>query len=114
MILFQEYLQSDYPGFASFIDTIILPIFGDHFKAVANFDDMVDCLNDDPDELEYYDEIEKSSDESLKHMAAESGLERILKLGTIQVQGDTRPIYVYDITVSNVVNCLVIAREFNF
>ena len=99
MIQFQEYLQSDYPGFASFIDIIIKPIFGDNFKAVENIDDMIDCLNDDPDELECYDEIEKA-DANLKKLAKESGLERILKLGTIKVQGGIRPIYVYDITVS--------------
>lgn len=60
---------------------------------------MIDCLNDDPDELECYDEIEKS-DENLKKLAKESGLQRILKLGTIKVQGGIRPIFVYDITVS--------------
>lgn len=100
MIQFQEFLQSDYPGFASFIDVIIKPIFGDNFKAVENIDDMIACLNEDPDELECYDEIEKSKDESLKSMAEVSGLERILKLGSIKVQGDTRRIHVYDITVS--------------
>lgn len=99
MIQFQEYFQSDYPGFASFIDIIIKPIFGDSFKEVDYIDDMIDCLNDDPDELECYDEIEKS-DENLKKLAKESGLQRILKLGTIKVQGGIRPIYVYDITVS--------------
>jgi hypothetical protein len=51
MIQFQEFLQSDYPGFASFIDVIIKPIFGDNFKAVENIDDMIACLNEDPDEL---------------------------------------------------------------
>lgn len=99
MIQFQEYFQSDYPGFASFIDIIIKPIFGDSFKEVEYIEDMIDCLNDDPDELECYDEIEKS-DENLKKLAKESGLQRILKLGTIKVQGGIRPIYVYDITVS--------------
>ncbi len=100
MIQFQEYLQNDYPGFASFIDVIIKPIFGDNFKAVENIDDMIDCLNEDPDELECYDEIEKTTDKSLKNLAEASGLERILKLGSIKVQGDTRRIYVYDITVN--------------
>ncbi len=100
MIQFQEYLRNDYPAFASLLDVIIKPIFGDNFKAVENIDDMIDCLNEDPDELEYYDEIEKSTDESLKSLAETSGLERILKLGSIKVHGDTRRIYVYDITVS--------------
>ena len=75
MIQFQEYLQSDYPGFASFIDVIIKPIFGDNFKAVEYIDDMIDCLNEDPDELECYDEIEKSKDESLINLAEVNGLE---------------------------------------
>ena len=96
MIQFQEYLQSDYPGFASFIDTIIKPIFGGNFKPDQDYDDMVNY----PDELEDFDEIENSHDEVLKKQAEDSGLERILKLGTIKVKGDTRPIYVYDITVS--------------
>ena len=100
MIQFQEYLQSDYPGFASFIDVIIKPIFGDNFKAVEYIDDMIDCLNEDPDELECYDEIEKSKDESLINLAEVNGLERILKLGSIKVQGGSRRIFVYDITVS--------------
>lgn len=96
MIQFQEYLQSDYPGFASFIDTIIKPIFGDNFKPDKDLGDMIEY----PDELEDFDIIENSHDENLKELAEESGLERILKLGTILVQGETRPIYVYDITVS--------------
>ena len=96
MIQFQEYLQSDYPGFASFIDTIIKPIFGDKFKPDKDLGDMIEY----PDELEDFDIIENSHDENLKELAEESGLERILKLGTILVQGETRPIYVYDITVS--------------
>lgn len=101
MIQFQEFLQSEYPGFASFIDTIIKPIFGDGFAPVEQIDDLIDCFENDPEELEYYDLIANSQDNAVKKLAEESGLERILKLGTIHVKGDPRPIHVYDITVSN-------------
>ena len=90
MIQFQEYLQSDYPGFASFVDTIIKPIFGDSFKPDKDYGEMVEY----PEELEDFDVIENSHDENLKKQAEDSGLERILNLGTIKVQGGTRPIFV--------------------
>jgi len=96
MIQFQEYLQSDYPGFASFIDTIIKPIFGDNFKADKELQDMIDY----PEDIEDFNKISNHKDEDFKALAKETGIERVLELGTIQVQGDTRPIYVYDITVS--------------
>lgn len=93
MTQFQEYLSSDYPGFASFIDRIIKPIFGASFRPDDDLQDMIEC----PEDIDF-NLIAKSTDKNFKTLAAECGVTRLLKLGRIRTS-DGFPIHVYDITV---------------
>ena len=96
MIQFQEYLSSDYPGFASFIDTIIKPIFGDGFRPDADLQEMIEY----PDEIEDFDLISNSHDEDFRQLAQDCNVTRLLKLGIIRTSNGI-PIHVYDITVGS-------------
>ena len=96
MIQFQEYLSSDYPGFASFIDTIIKPIFGDGFRPDADLQEMIEY----PDEIEEFDLISNSHDEDFRQLAQDCNVTRLLKLGIIRTSNGI-PIHVYDITVGS-------------
>lgn len=96
MIQFQEYLSSDYPGFASFIDTIIKPIFGDGFRPDADLQEMIEY----PDEIEEFDLISNSHDEDFRQLAQDCNVSRLLKLGIIRTSNGI-PIHVYDITVGS-------------
>lgn len=96
MIQFQEYLSSDYPGFASFIDTIIKPIFGDGFRPDADLQEMIEY----PDEIEEFDLISNSHDEDFRQLAQDCNVTRLLKLGVIRTSNGI-PIHVYDITVGS-------------
>ena len=80
MIQFQEYLSSDYPGFASFIETIIKPIFGSAFRPDADLQDMIDY----PEDIEDFNLITSSHDEDFRKLAAESNVIRLLKLGGVR------------------------------
>ena len=95
MIQFQEYLSSDYPGFASFIETIIKPIFGASFSPDDKIQDMIEC----PEDIDDIDLVESSPDD-FKAMAAQCGVTRMLRLGRIRTS-DGFPIHVYDITVTS-------------
>ena len=96
MIQFQEYLSSDYPGFASFIETIIKPIFGSAFRPDADLQDMIDY----PEDIEDFNLITSSHDEDFRKLAAESNVIRLLKLGRVNTSNGI-PIHVYDITVGS-------------
>ena len=94
MIQFQEYLSSDYPGFASFIETIIKPIFGTSFRPDVDLQDMIES----PEDIDF-NLIAKSTDNNFKTLAAECGVTRLLKLGSVFADGI--PIHIYDITVGS-------------
>lgn len=96
MIQFQEYLSSDYPGFASFIETIIKPIFGSAFRPDADLQDMIDY----PEDIEDFNLITSSHDEDFRKLVAESNVIRLLKLGRVNTSNGI-PIHVYDITVGS-------------
>lgn len=95
MTQFQEYLSSNYPGFASFIETIIKPIFGASFSPDDKIQDMIEC----PEDIDDIDLVESSPDD-FKAMAAQCGVTRMLRLGRIRTS-DGFPIHVYDITVTS-------------
>ena len=101
MTQFQEYLSSNYPGFASFIETIIKPIFGASFRPDDDLQDMIES----PEDIDF-NLIAKSTDINFKTLAAECGVTRLLKLGSVFADGI--PIHIYDITVSS---CKHIARN---
>lgn len=77
---FQSYLSQKYQGHESFIENIIIPIFGED-----NYDTKYD--------------VEMLDSEELQNQAARTGIRSILRCGTINL--DLAPIEVFDITVSN-------------
>ena len=77
---FQAYLSQKYQGHESFLENIILPIFGeDHYETA-------------------YD-VELLDSAELRNQAARTGIRSIIRCGTIDL--DLSPIEVFDITVAD-------------
>ncbi len=81
MIDLKSYFHEKYQGGDSFIENVILPIFGEDKYEDAYEEDV---LENNPE---------------LTHMADTIGISQILHLGTINIP--MNPTYVFDITVSN-------------
>lgn len=93
---YQKYLSSDYPGYQSFLETIIIPIFGQKFEANAGL--LQKASN--PKLVDRFENIIRTStDESLKEEAFNSGLQSMIKLGSIELDNTESPLFVYDITI---------------
>ena len=79
--LLKEYLSTKYQGPASFLETVIFPIFGE-----GNFEDgyETELLDIQPER---------------RRMAEATGICSVKQIGTIYV--DVEPLYIFDITVSD-------------
>ena len=81
MMVLKEYLQQQYQGRESFLTNVVFPMFGE------------DLFEDG------FNESVLGIKPELTPLAQSSGIESILRIGTINV--DFNPIDIYDITVSN-------------
>lgn len=94
---YQKYLSSEYPGYLSFIENIIEPIFGSKFEANAG---LLQKASNTKLVDRFENIIRISSDEQLKQEAQNSGLTSMIKLGSIELDNTEVPLLVYDITIS--------------
>lgn len=81
MMALKEYLQQQYQGRESFLTNVVFPMFGEDLFE-DGFDESILILKPE-----------------LATLAQSSGIESILRIGTINV--DFNPIDIYDITVSD-------------
>ena len=81
MMALKEYLQQQYQGRESFLTNVVFPMFGEDLFE-DGFDESILILKPE-----------------LAPLAQSSGIESILRIGTINV--DFNPIDIYDITVSD-------------